>query len=267
MNEQTFAGALSEWLTLHTLGRKPRSQKFNEEIATVILNQWPGFLNGASRSVTVEQVNQFAERVTDYCPSRWNALVSALQFIAPKACKLERRQLRGKDRAMLSQMEFGRLLEELDKRPQSHAGLVIRFLVHTGLRINEARQVKWSDVGEDSLRLPGSNTKNGRQRVLPFINGIRETLDKLRAQSQGEQVLPQKECKRSLQTACKKAGLPRLSHHDFRHLFATRCIQSGVDLPTVARWLGHSDGGALLAKTYFHLVDEHSRKMAERVKL
>ena len=78
-------------------------------------------------------------------------------------------------------------------------------------------------------------------------------------------MLPQAECKRSLQQACKAAELPRLSHHDFRHLFATRCIQSGVDIPTVARWLGHSDGGALLQRTYFHLVDEHSRKMAERV--
>jgi hypothetical protein len=28
-------------------------------------------------------------------------------------------------------------------------------------------------------------------------------------------------------------------------LFATRCIESGVDIPTVSRWLGHKDGGAL----------------------
>jgi integrase len=61
--------------------------------------------------------------------------------------------------------------------------------------------------------------------------------------------------------------LNRISHHDFRHLFATRCIESGVDLPTVARWLGHQDGGALLSRTYFHLVDEHSRRMAARVRI
>jgi len=24
---------------------------------------------------------------------------------------------------------------------------------------------------------------------------------------------------------------------DLRHLFATRCIESGVDIPTVSRWL------------------------------
>jgi hypothetical protein len=41
---------------------------------------------------------------------------------------------------------------------------------------------------------------------------------------------------------------------------------SGVDLPTLARWLGHQDGGALLARVYFHLADQHSRQMAERLR-
>lgn len=39
------------------------------------------------------------------------------------------------------------------------------------------------------------------------------------------------------------------------------------DVPTAARWLGHQDGGALLGRTYFHLVDHHSRRMAARVRL
>jgi integrase len=43
-----------------------------------------------------------------------------------------------------------------------------------------------------------------------------------------------------------------------RHLFATRCIESGVDMPTVSRWFGHKDGGALAMKTYGHLLREHS---------
>jgi integrase len=48
-------------------------------------------------------------------------------------------------------------------------------------------------------------------------------------------------------------------------LFATRCIESGVDIPTVSRWLGHKDGGALLMKTYGHLRREHSQAQAKRV--
>ena len=51
--------------------------------------------------------------------------------------------------------------------------------------------------------------------------------------------------------------------HDLRHLFATRCIEAGVDVPTVAKWLGHSDGGVLAMKIYGHLRDDHSLSSAK----
>jgi hypothetical protein len=38
-----------------------------------------------------------------------------------------------------------------------------------------------------------------------------------------------------------------------------------VDIPTVSRWLGHKDGGALAMKTYGHLRREHSIAQAQRV--
>jgi integrase len=72
-------------------------------------------------------------------------------------------------------------------------------------------------------------------------------------------------CPKALENACKKVGAKRLTHHDLRHLFATRCIEAGVDIPTVSRWLGHKDGGALAMKTYGHLRDEHSQAMAAKV--
>jgi integrase len=73
------------------------------------------------------------------------------------------------------------------------------------------------------------------------------------------------ECQKALDRACKKVGAERITHHDLRHLFATRCIESGVDIPTVSRWLGHKDGGALAMKTYGHLRREHSIAQAQRV--
>ena len=53
--------------------------------------------------------------------------------------------------------------------------------------------------------------------------------------------------------------------NDFRHYFATTCIEEGVDTPTVSRWLGHSDGGALAMQRYGHLRQEHSTAMMKRV--
>ena len=63
----------------------------------------------------------------------------------------------------------------------------------------------------------------------------------------------------------KAVGMTRITHHDLRHLFATRCIEFGVDTPTVSHWLGHRDGGALATRTHGHLRDQHSTEMAQRV--
>ena len=78
-------------------------------------------------------------------------------------------------------------------------------------------------------------------------------------------VMPVHECQGAINSACKSLGITRFTHHDLRHLFATRCIESGVDIPTVSRWLGHKDGGALAMKTYGHLRDQHSAYMAQKV--
>ena len=74
-----------------------------------------------------------------------------------------------------------------------------------------------------------------------------------------------RECQGAINRACKALEIVRFTHHDLRHLFATTCIESGVDIPTVSRWLGHKDGGALAMKVYGHLRDQHSANMAQRV--
>jgi len=78
-------------------------------------------------------------------------------------------------------------------------------------------------------------------------------------------VMQVKECLQAMTRAARVVGMARITHHDLRHLFATRCIESGVDIPTVSRWLGHKDGGALAMKVYGHLRDQHSVAMAQRV--
>lgn len=56
-----------------------------------------------------------------------------------------------------------------------------------------------------------------------------------------------------------------LGFHDFRHHFCSICVMSGIPLPTVARWMGHSDGGVLVGKVYGHLADSHEDEMAQKV--
>jgi integrase len=64
--------------------------------------------------------------------------------------------------------------------------------------------------------------------------------------------------------AGKEVGISRLTHHDFRRLFAIRCIESGADLPAVSRRLGHKEGGALAMKSRGRRRNEHSQAMAQK---
>src|SRR6266542_3579380 len=69
----------------------------------------------------------------------------------------------------------------------------------------------------------------------------------------------------SIATARTKANVPHFTAHLCRHHFASLCLMSGVDVQTVSSWLGHSDGGALLLKTYGHLLNAHRQSQAQRV--
>ncbi len=63
----------------------------------------------------------------------------------------------------------------------------------------------------------------------------------------------------------KAAGLEEVTFHDFRHAFISRAIMSGVDTLTVARWVGHADGGVLIGKVYGHLNSAHLQASAAKL--
>jgi integrase len=69
----------------------------------------------------------------------------------------------------------------------------------------------------------------------------------------------------ALASACRAVGVPHITHHDLRHLFATTCIEAEVDIPTVSNWLGQADGGALAMNVYGLIRPQHSAEAARKV--
>lgn len=65
----------------------------------------------------------------------------------------------------------------------------------------------------------------------------------------------------------EKIGQPELQLHDFRHWFISRAVMSGIDWITIARWVGHADGGILIAKVYGHLNNIHLQRQAAKMVL
>ncbi len=154
-----------------------------------------------------------------------------------------------------------------------------RFLAYTGCRLSEAQGVTWADVdfNRGILRVRGSKTE-AANREVPLIPAAKALLERLDAGRQKAsvaaigvdprgKVLAVGEAGKSLSRACEKFGVERLTHHDLRDAFATAAIEAGVDIPTVAAWLGHADGGALLMRVYAHHRRAHSVAQAAKVKV
>ncbi|MEM7014749.1 MAG: site-specific integrase [Verrucomicrobiota bacterium] len=154
-------------------------------------------------------------------------------------------------------------------------GELVEFLAYSGLRIAEANAVKWRHVDweRSELIVEGDEKKEGtksrQSRRVPMIAELQELLTKIRKgrESKGlnDKVLLVNNAKAIMQKVSEPMGKESIGHHDMRHLFATTCIESGVDIPTIAHWLGHQDGGALAMKTYGHLRNEYSRRAADLV--
>lgn len=154
-----------------------------------------------------------------------------------------------------------------EKRVSKESANFIEFLAYSGMRISEAQSVDWSHVSEQSILVTGgeTGTKNHEQRRVPIIPPMAELLKRMRSNNSNGALWSIKSPRFALKNACERLKITHVRIHDLRHLFATACIESGVDIPTLSRWLGHKDGGVLALKTYGHLRDEHSQREAAKV--
>jgi integrase len=158
----------------------------------------------------------------------------------------------------------------LVKRAQE-SGDLAEFMAYTGARLMEAVTWTWEDEREEIILIRGTKTETSKDRAVPKLAAMRDLLSRMKARRLAEardlkgRAFTIKECREALESACKRAGVERWTHHSLRHLFATRCIEAGVDIPTVSRWLGHADGGTLAMMTYGHLRQEHSLAQAAKV--
>jgi integrase len=263
---------------------KPNSQEYRLQTLQSINRVWPALDRTQLRLVSKSDCERWAEKYAEeYSATRFNGALETLRavfsvgieqgaIVFNPAQGISRKSVKQKTLTLPTQAQFAAILRYLDKMETSpDAADLVRGLSYTGMRKSEARNFQWPDIDFDKSRFavrgdPEYGTKNSEVRYVPMIPELRILLNKLKCQGEDGRVFKINECRYSLASACKAVGCQRITHHDLRHLFATRCIESGVDIPTVSRWLGHKDGGTLAMKTYGHLRDEHSDRMAKRVK-
>ncbi len=269
---------------------KERSKSFREERIAALLKSWPDLeqtdVAQISKSDCLEWAARFGQSAS---PSAFNNTVGTLKLALDIAVEtgarydnpathIKRKRILQKVLQLPSQDEFSKLIATVRKADGAwgrKCADFIEFLAYSGCRKGEAARVegRHCDFEKGEIAIlgdPVTGTKNWEVRRVPMIPDMRRLLERIQGERgqkdfQTNPIMRVRECQGAINTACRKLSIARFTHHDLRHLFATRSIESGVDIPTVSRWLGHKDGGALAMKTYGHLRDQHSANMAQKV--
>jgi integrase len=147
--------------------------------------------------------------------------------------------------------------------------------LNTGLRRSELFHLKWEDVDLTAkwLTVKGATAKSGQTRRIPLNAEALDVLQGWHTQTADPGVhtlvFPGAHGRRLTRIDTAWKGLRKLGEvlnfrfHDLRHHFASRLVQSGVDLNTVRELLGHADITMVLR--YAHLSPDRLALAVERV--
>lgn len=181
-------------------------------------------------------------------------------------------QVPKKDRTLPTRKQLDELvvrIPELFPRYGHRAALSLRFLAFSGMRLMEARAVTWEDVAGGKIKIRGGEegTKTlgvGRHRVLDINPALQATLDEIAALwGMKGRVMPAKNIRPQLAKACEAMKIPVIDHHDLRAWFITWAIVAGVDVSTLAAWVGNSP--KVLLERYAAVQDESRKDAAAKL--
>ena len=260
------------------------TKHYRKQTLVALWRSWPDLARQNVRKISERDVTQWAERfAANYSATRYNNTLDTLRAlfriavdagarIDNPAERVGRLAVKQKQLTLPEREQFRAFVQAIRKAGawcSRDCADLVEFLAFTGARKTEAANVCWTDVDFSRQRIHLRVTKGGKPRFVPIISDALILLQRMRKERSDEspdtQLLRVHEAQKAMDAAAGKIKFPRITHHDLRHLFATACIESGVDIPTVSRWLGHRDGGALAMRTYGHLRDEHSASVAKLV--
>ena len=273
------------WLASIKSGLKPKSYD-RRRVAVVGLN--PFFRGMAVKSIGFAEVDEWKRiRGAKVSARTHNIELESLKILLRYACDrgilldnasetFKRRKQPKSIVDLPSRPEFQTLVKTLREAPLSVASgatAMVEFLAYSGMRVGEAREVRFRDVNLElgSVLVTGGElgTKNHQERSIPLFPSLRNLFVRIvkarPVTDSNARIFDIASPRRAMQLACTRAGLKQFSVHSLRHFFASNAIESSINFKVISEWLGHSDGGILVAKTYGHMPAEYSVAMAQKM--
>lgn len=167
---------------------------------------------------------------------------------------------------ILDREQLEKLLAILRTDSNRPVCFILLYLLSTGARLNEALSARWEHINRQHRvwRIPASNSKSKRVRVVPLNDSAMEVLNQLDTEGTYEHLFVNKprsiEMKKEAPytTITKvwdrirnQAGIPYFRIHDCRHLFCSWLVSSGRPIYEVMTLVGHAN--VKTTQRYAHL--------------
>lgn len=171
----------------------------------------------------------------------------------------------------------------LTSRKAKHFGVLL--CLYTGLRLGEVVALNWKDIDlkrgmlsvnktcydtPDGLVFDDPKTVHSR-RIIPLPRQIMPILREKMKTSKSDFVVSDKgkpvsvrSFQRSFELLLKRHRIKHRGFHALRHTFATRALESGMDVKTLSEILGHKNPSITLSR-YAHSLMEHKSAMMNRL--
>jgi integrase len=144
------------------------------------------------------------------------------------------------------------------------------FSINTGLRTSDVLGLLWVEVDIEQKCIKPIVKKNRKPLSIPLNDAAFAIIEARRGVASGPYVFYNpmtgdrfKDVKGAMAAAVKRAGLPKITWHMFRHSFATRLLADGVDIVTVKELLGHADIKTTMR--YAHSNDDAKRRAVQKL--
>lgn len=278
----TFGSVARLWWARHaTLHLRPNSQRCNR----ISLDRYllPRFGSKRLADLTRHDVESMmadlkptpvqANRTLTVLKTVLNFAVENKVLGESPAARVKRYKERSRE-VHVARADREKLLRLLDSTPARYraSARAIKLLLWTGARHMEVLGCRWSEIDLERAvwNKPAVRSKSGEPSIIPLNREALALLRAMNAERASDEFLfpglKDGKAQTSLQffwaSIRREAGLPTLRIHDFRHLFATAAIESGVPIDAIAPLLGHRSSA--ITKVYAHLSTEVLRAASEK---
>ncbi len=148
--------------------------------------------------------------------------------------------------------------------------LALKLLYYAGLRLDEARNLRWEDIDLERDVIHLKIAKRDKERVV-FLHeklkdtlvsyGIEKTGPVLRSQRTGERY-NKRTIQKIVTNAADRANIAKnVTPYTLRHSFATHLLEAGADIRYIQRLLGHKN--LKTTSIYTHVANRDLRHLAD----